>query len=294
MTNFSRHTLVHVANWLIAVAAYGYLCYLLVTFDGYDQLHAYFHQADRTTWVTLIAVVSLMPLNLLLEACKWQSLLRLIEPLSLGQAFRQVLHGLGGAFITPGRLGEYPTRVLSIPDQKKWAKAIGMGFVGSGALFAVNIIFGLLALAWMGVETWALLPSWMVCIGCIIAIVAVILVGIFQEKNSVRIMVWSMLRYLIFSIQWWLMLRFVGITLMGQNLLLIPIYYLLVTLLPVMPAADPAVKGVISSMVFAHVTSEPSIVAAASVLLWLINTIIPMCIGTFLMKSTKKSGKDKQ
>ena len=84
-----------------------------------------------------------MPVNLWLEAWKWQTLLKTIEPQTLRIAFQQVCYGMAGAFVTPYRLGDYPSRVLLLKDKNHYLPAISMAAVGSIALTAVILMLGL-------------------------------------------------------------------------------------------------------------------------------------------------------
>ncbi len=287
MTAEKKHILLQVANVFLCVAAYAYLTYLLLTYPDYEGLIYRISNASLGMWVCLLAAFLLMPLNLLLEALKWRYLLRTFYPLSISQAYYQVLHGLQGAFLTPARLGEYPTRVLSISDHALWPKAIAQGFVGSAALSAVNIICGLIALALFSFHS--LLAPWMISCAILFAILLLVLVGIFQKQGSIMVVFLSLLRYIVFSIQFALMLYALSIQISTSFITLIPVYYMLVTILPAIPVADPAIKGSISAIVFSAITSDTAIIALATMLLWVINTVIPMLCSTFLKKSLHNS-----
>lgn len=287
MTAEKKHILLQVANAFLCVAAYAYLTYLLLTYHDYEGLFTRISNASLGTWICFLAALLLMPLNLLLEALKWRYLLRRFYSLSIRQAYYQVLHGLQGAFLTPARLGEYPARVLSISDQTLWPKAIAQGFVGSAALSAVNIICGLIALALFSFSS--LLAPWMIWCAVLFALLLLVLVGVFQKQGSIMVVFLSLLRYIVFSIQFALMLHALSIHISPSVITLIPVYYMLVTILPAIPIADPAIKGSISAIVFSAVTPDTAIIAFATMLLWVINTIIPMLCSTFFKKSLHNS-----
>ena len=77
-------------NMLLIFAAYGYLVYRLTIFDDYSSFLAAFQTADVGLWLTLIAILLLMPLNVAAEAGKWRLLLRKTEPMTIWGAQRQV------------------------------------------------------------------------------------------------------------------------------------------------------------------------------------------------------------
>lgn len=96
----------------------------------------------------------------------------------------------------------------------------------------------------------------------------------------------SACRYLIYCTQLLLALSFCGITPTHQMLLAIPIYYLFVTITPTLPTVDLAVRGSIGVFALSHAAGDAT-VAIAVALLWLINTILPMLVGTFIHKKSK-------
>ena len=95
--------------WILRIAlmvcAYGYLLYRLITFDGYAALWERFVDADWRQYQCLTLCAALMPLNLWLEACKWQRLMGSIQPMTMREAQIQVYYGMIGAFATPYRVG---------------------------------------------------------------------------------------------------------------------------------------------------------------------------------------------
>mgnify|MGYP003289088487 FL=1 len=87
-------------NTLLILAAYGYLAYRLIIFDDYTSFIAAFRN-NISLWFILIAILLLMPVNVVAEAGKWRLLLRKTEPMTIWGAQRQVYYGYVGAFITP-------------------------------------------------------------------------------------------------------------------------------------------------------------------------------------------------
>lgn len=280
-----KQTLLHSINILLSTAALGYIAYLLITYEDYALIGMHFRQADAWMWLALAGTLILMPLNQMLEASKWRYLLRDLYPMSLREAIGQVLHGLQGAFLTPGRVGDFPARVMTIPAKEVWPKAVGQGFVGSAALMAVNIIGGLGASVLIGFEWHDISAPWLIVAAIIIALAFVGIVAYFQKAGALMVLMWSLMRYLVFCTQMVLMLIFVNIDLSWHHtIMLIPIYYMCVTLLPVMPVAEGALKGSVSALVFASATHQTTLVALAAMLLWVVNTIFPMLYGMFFVK----------
>ena len=67
-----------------------------------------------------------------------------------------------------------------------------------------------------------------------------------------------------------------------EALIAIPSYYLLVTVTPSVPIADAAVRGSWSVIIFSLFTQNIAAIAIAAILLWILNTILPMIVGTLI------------
>ncbi len=289
----------------IAVIAYGYLTYKLVTFDDYSTITAHFSSIDATQFLYLIACFLLFPINILAESVKWRYLLRDLVPLTLREAMRQVYCGAAGAFITPARVGDYPTRVTLIADRKVWIPAITLGFVGTAALSSLQIILGLpAALNSYSIKWYMYLVSAMFVFGYAFSPAICRRLRNRHFSDNVRnivdtlatldtprllyIMLLSALRYAVYCVQMILILRFCGVDLsIGTMLTDILAYYMLVSVTPSMPVADVGIRGSWAIVVFSQHTANIPAIAMASILLWVINAMMPMIVGTMIRKTNR-------
>ncbi len=100
----------------------------------------------------------------------------------------------------------------------------------------------------------------------------------------------SLLRYIVWGMQLALVLHFSNIDLsLVQLVIAIPTYYLLLGLLPSLPLADIAVRGSMSLLVFGVFSTNLAGIAMATIVVWVMNTMLPMMIGTFIQKQHKTS-----
>lgn len=321
-----KHILRKTFNAVLIIGAYAFLAYTLLTFDDYPSLFAHFRSAGLFEWGCLLFALCLVPVNILCEAWKWRYLLHDLAPMDIVEAQRQVYLGVVGAFFTPERLGDYPTRVTRIEDKNVWLPAIALGFIGSMSLSTVNILGGTLSLLFSGITIGgvsrstafalaaALLLFFLVCIFLLPHLSGRLLVwydkrhsndknidAIGDKPSYIRSMLealthfkprqfptlvgMSLCRYLVYATQLVCALVFCGIELEPKMLLVIvPIHYFFVTLMPSVPAADAAVRGSVGALVFSYFTPNTAGVAIAAILLWLLNSMIPMFIGTFMRK----------
>jgi hypothetical protein len=97
-----------------------------------------------------------------------------------------------------------------------------------------------------------------------------------------------MLRYSIWAIQLALTLHFCGVDMtFVQYLIAIPFYYMVITIFPSMPLLNLAIRGSWSLIIFGVFTPNTAGIALAVALIWLINTVLPMLIGSILYKNGK-------
>ena len=303
-------------NWTLVIAAWGYLIYKLVTYDNYAALTEQFRHAGTYEWLCLIVSFCLFPVNRLLEAWKWQYLVRHIEPMGILEAQRQVYFGAVAGFITPYKLGEYPARTLLFHHtQQNWLSAVVLGLIGGYAMTTVIVLLGLPS-AVKSVSNIDLSTS----IGATLLLAAALLIGLPWVMNRLSKRTWknqktqllvqqlgrlnaadiimvlfiSLLRYACFLLQLWLCMRFCSIELSaGDWLNSLLLYYLLITVTPSVPLAEVAVRGSWAIAVFGVYGKQVTAAATiAAILLWFINTIPPVIIGGLIKTPSSEQHKN--
>ncbi len=306
-----KYSIWTVLQYLLIAGAYAYLIYRLVQYDHYAELGELLTKAGWQ-YAYLAIALCLVPLNIFFEAGKWRQLLTDVEPMSYGEAQRQTYFGFVGAFLTPARLGDYPARVTQLQHKEHWLTAVALGFIGTLALDFTIVFIGLPA-TFAFVEQQAVTATeshWAWIAGSVSIAVLVLLIVFypqiahwlsgkvqtggktkevlqaiarFSHKRFLSTTGWSMLRYLTFAVQFYLVLAFCGIKLpLPCALLSIPTYYLLITLTPSVTIADPAVRGSWAIAVFSFFTDNTAAIALAAVMVWVLNTVLPMLIGSAL------------
>lgn len=307
----SNKPYLRIFNALLIIVAYGYLAYRLIIFDNYESFFAAFRSIGLYKWLTLATILLLMPINVVAEAGKWRLLLRKTEPMTIWGAQRQVYYGYVGAFITPYHAGDYPARAMLLKDKGNFSAAIGMGFVGTIALLVVELIFGIPA-TWLYVSYDPSIPMQYFAIAFIVLVLMLSFLphlarylSHHQWKNTqmrqlslalshmsyplfMKTIAWSMLRYMIWAIQLALTLHFCGIDMtLIQYMIAIPFYYMVVAIFPSMPALNIAIRGSWSLIIFDTFTNNSAGIALAVLLIWFINTVLPMLIGSILYRNGK-------
>ena len=271
--------------WGITLLAYAYLAYRLLTYDSWGELASNLRNADATAWLCGLAALLLMPLNMLLEAWRWQFL---VGDLPLREAHRQVYFSKMAGQLTPYQLGEYPARGLLMAD-RKWSEILSLGVVGSMTMTMAIILVGMVPLIlWVGEDRWT--PQWGTIGLLVLAAVALTVALPWLLRRWVTVdsrmlfgsLGQSVLRYLCWCVQLALVMRLFGLPLSAGWLIQIPVYYLLITIAPSTSVVELGVRGATAIFVFG--SAEATLAAA---LLWAINSLLPMLIGTFVRKNAK-------
>ena len=277
----------HLIEWIVALAACGYLIYRLVIFDDYAALWTSLAAMSRLQIAALVLCIALMPLNMSLEAWRWRTLL----PMSWREAHQQVYYSKLAGLITPWRLGEYPARAIL---RNEWSQTLSMGAVGSATMTAAIVIAGLGSLGILG---FLGKPGTLVSGAYVLLVLAVLFLLILAlyfaprllrrwATVSHRLILISTLQSLVRLACWCAQLALVLYALGGLGDLGIlgtlgkcAVYYLLVTITPNVPIAEVGVRGAWAILLFGSMNA-----AFAGVLLWIINTLLPCLIWPFLRK----------
>ena len=111
----SKKTLSLILKITIVFLAFYFLYQQVVSkkaFEGFDLL--FIKQNIFQNKGLIILVLFMMFFNWLLEALKWQFLIKKIEKISLITALRAVFSGITVSVFTPNRVGEYGVRVFCL------------------------------------------------------------------------------------------------------------------------------------------------------------------------------------
>ncbi|NQX90730.1 MAG: flippase-like domain-containing protein [Flavobacteriales bacterium] len=259
----------------------------------------------------LILVVLLMPINWLLEAKKWQLLTEKFKSMSLLKALRSVLVGVYFTMFTPNRIGEGIGRVQQLGPGEKTRGTYAF-LVGSGAQILATLIFGLLGLIYFSLMTKETWTSPMLTIMLVLVIVLGIVLYTFplqktsqnlqnsnlkgwraalskritslQEYGSAikaKVMAISFLRYVIFTLQFTLLIHaFTSVDLV-ETFLRISCLYLASTLIPTFALSEIGIREGVAIFLFSNTQVAVPEIFIATLGIWAINLLVPALLGAF-------------
>ena len=306
--------LLTVLKCLIMLAAYGYLGYVLFTFKKYDELFFSIKQATFLQISWLLVVIVLLPLNLFLESEKWRLIVSKTEKINLSNAFKAVLAGFASGFFTPNRTGEFLGRIIFL---QKTHRKVGVVYSVMNSLtqnlilvvcglpaaviyfivvnkhispdmemyfFAVTSIFIALVIFYFALPVLAKTKIWRRFLSFSSDIRQ------YSRKDLVQILSFSLMRYAVFSIQFYAMLYFFGVELEGwQALIAIPANYLFVTFTPSLAFSEAAVRSSYAVILIGAFSDQLAGIAFAGFALWFINFGLPMLTGSLILAKTKRN-----
>ncbi len=301
-------------KWLIMSAAYGFLIYKLAHIEYWNELQAKFAEPDFYRTLILIFVLLLMPINWMLETVKWQLLCKNTIKLSFSQALKSVLAGLNTGYISPNRIGDFVGRILFFPSGKR-VPGVFLSFLNSISQNIVLTVLGIVA-AFIYFSQHPFLPSinsYFAAVGAGLLLVVVLYFafpGVFSKLKKenwsekfksaiqgfssfssgelVSILGVSLVRYLVFCFQFYLMLCFFGIEISWlEAAITIPTMYLLITFTPSFAAAEPAIRGSIAVLIFSVYSQNEVEIILTGILIWIINFVIPMIVGSVVVGKAK-------
>ena len=288
----------------IVVLCLALVVYKLLSIDNWQEIKDSLRMANDY-WLLCLAFL-LLAINVFMESLKWKLSLENILPQTFQTSFKSVMWGYTGAFISPNSIGEYPTRVMLLPEGSR-TKAVSMGFFCGVLQTFVVLAFGLFALVFgqfpMGFEIrivvlialpivvlFLLLVCYVRYLGKFIG--ALSARGVFQKislslvstytKQIVLLLVASIMKYIAYSTQFFIVLRFCGVDMsLTEGLIAMPIFYLCLTLIPLVNIFDVAVRSTVGFWIFSPYTSNSFSIVVASTIFWLMNFCFLSLVGLF-------------
>ena len=140
--HFRKRTL-RVLLFLVLITGLAYVIYTgNERFAVLATIWKNFHEAERYPW--LILSFLLMPVNWWLEAVKWQRVVKPVTTISILDALSGVLSGVSFGLFTPHGIGDYVGRLLQLESQER-LRTIGAVFISRISQFMITLLFGTIA-----------------------------------------------------------------------------------------------------------------------------------------------------
>ena len=267
----------------------------------------------------IFIVVLMMFINWMLESLKWKFMIRKIEAISFFTSLRAIFCGITVSSFTPNRIGEYGGRVFCLEKSDR-IQAVFITILCSMAQLLTTIIFGSFAFFILHeqfledqyfiieISRFSLLVLFVLNILFVLAYFNVAflinflwkfsffnflrqyinVISLFNFKDLLVTFLYSVFRYLVFSIQFLILLHVFNVDIsLYDAILSVMLVFFFITLTPTITIAEIGVRGSMALPVFLKFSPNVIGILSSTFLLWIINLIIPAIIGSFFIFSLK-------
>lgn len=264
----------------------------------------------------------LMFVNWGIESRKWQWQLRPLETQGFLRAFRSVLAGCSVTMLTPNRIGEYAGRILFVKEENR-IRAIPLTILGSISQLAVTMLAGTIGLGYLrffsGLSGEDVQFPWFLNTGILVvsALATIFLLMLyfrvhellmlvsrirflksfvkyitvadaFSRKQLLRILFLSIIRYLVFILQYALVMDVmqVGLSPVLSGWMLTQ-FFLLMVLAPTIGFTELPVRATVGVAIFGLFSDNSLGIQASVFAIWMINLVVPALIGACMILGVK-------
>jgi hypothetical protein len=301
----AKQFLIVVAKLSIVCGAFYFIYQQLADNDKLDweRFYILFKKNQSVSGIAFILLLSF--LNRFFEILKWQNLISSFQRISVFVAAKQVLGSMTTGIFTPNGIGEYAGKSLFF-EKVKIKKIIFLNLVCNGIQMVLTVLFGIIGLWFLGYGLWAL--------GLIMVSIFFFLFSFFFRNIKIKgysieklirkineipsaihqkNIVLGVLRYLVFSHQYYFLFLAFDVNLPYFTMMAtIATVYFLASSLPNFQIFDFAVKGSVAVFFFGNLGVNEWIVFFISTLIWFLNVVIPVVIGSYFVINFKTSSQN--
>jgi len=302
----TKQFLVLLIKILIVAGAFYFIYNQLANNDQLDwqKFIVLFQKNQSVLGISFIFLLSV--LNRYFEILKWQNLAQYIRKISLAESTKQVLAALTAGLFTPNGVGEYAGKALFF-NKSEAKKVVFLNLICNGIQMVLTVVFGIFGLLYFNALYHVITPKTVLLLFGICFLLFGIL--FFSKKINIkgysieklihkineipkhihqRNILLGICRYLVFSHQYYFL--FLAFDVHLPYLILIATIasvYFLASSLPTFQFLDFAVKGSVAIYFFGILGVNEWIVVFISTLMWFLNVVIPVVIGSYYVLNFK-------
>lgn len=260
----------------------------------------------------IASALALVFVNWGLETFKWHMLIARVEPISWFKAFESVISGITFSLFTPNRIGEFAARIFYLETNHR-IKGILISIIGSVSQLCITIIAGSFCFCYYlivhqdldNLEKTLLITAAVITSTIILLfyynmdILRTILLKINRAKRTrmylnvfssyaasdlSKILTLSFARYLTFSFQYFLLLRFFNISIsLAEGFVIISSIFFVLAIIPTIALAELGIRGAAAIYFLGSYSSNSLGIVASSYGLWCINLALPAVLGLLFL-----------
>jgi uncharacterized membrane protein YbhN (UPF0104 family) len=310
---FLKLTIVCLAFWILYQKVFSN--------ESFAEIKAQFLSIlSQGSFLDILIVFILMFVNWSIDAIKWQFLVSKLEKVSFWLALKAVFLGITVSIFTPNRVGEFGGRVFCLQYADR-IKAVLVTIFGNITQLVSTVIFGTLAFLYFSSQYTYLIftkSDYGIYILSLLSIVVVSVLlyllfnvsklsglftawkflekyksyapvfSLFSSRDISKVLFLSMLRYGVYSFQFFLLIRFVNIDIsLLQSLTMSSLTFLSMSIIPTIALTEIGVRGSVAIYFFGLLSENTIGIMTASFALWIINLVVPAILGVFFVYQLK-------
>ncbi len=258
----------------------------------------------------LIFLLLLSIFNWFFEILKWRGLVSVVTKISFKNALEQSLGALTASLFTPNRIGEYGVKAAYYTSQQR-RKIMLVNLLSNMMQMSVTVIMGIIGFS-IYINNYDVDVNYYKIGRFLIIILTVAFLAIFgvtqnrfnikgfslerikafvlvfPKSKLISGLVFSLLRYLIFSFQFFLLLHIFKVDISYlEAMSVITSMYLIASIVPSIFIFDVVVKGGIAVYLFSFLDVNELIILCTITLMWLLNFVLPSIFGGFYVLNFK-------
>lgn len=264
---------------------------------------------SKNSWLLLLLLL-FTDANWILEIFKWKTLVSNEKKITFFEAYEQCFASLTASLMTPNRIGEYGAKALYF-EKKLQKKVMVLNLVGNLSQLAVTMFFGIFGLFFLSFYVEVAMFSFNLPRFFLILSVLLLLYligkyfGILKKltalirkilnytkqitlKIQLKTFAYSLFRYLVFSNQFYFLLRLFHIEAPYFMLMsLIFSTYFIASIIPALAIFDWVIKGSVAVFIFGFIDANPLTIVTVTTFMWLLNFTIPALLGSIFVLNFK-------
>lgn len=296
----AKQFLVLLIKLLIVGCAFYFIYSQLANNDKLDweKFLILFKKNQSVAGISFILLLSV--LNRFFEILKWQNLVSYLHKISLAESTKQVLGALTAGLFTPNGVGEYAGKALFF-EKSKTKKIVFLNLICNGIQMILSIVFGTIGLWVLGYGFWVSIiflsgfALWILGFGLKkFKIKGYSIEKLIHKINEIpksihqKNIFLAVCRYLVFSHQYYFLFLAFDVDLPYLTMMAtIASVYFLASSLPTFQFLDFAVKGSVAVYFFGILGVNEWIVVFISTLMWFLNVVLPVIIGSYFVMNFK-------
>ncbi len=299
-------------KWVLILCTLVFIGYKL--FAAYEIQNLFEQVAIGWTiskWVVLFGVILLLPINICIEAIKWKLLVGKFEKVSFTWSLRSLVSGIALGVMTPNNLGDFVGRVMHLEKLNKWKGAL-IAVIGHTAQVMCVAIPGVFAFLFMFNNHPFIAANYNMLLLALVLLSALSIYayfhlpviskwvkhrkllsyanvfGNYSKQDLLAVFMLSLLRYLIFSMQYVLLADFFDTGLsFGKSTQAIVATLCAQIFMPSFLLVEIGMRGASALFFLGMYSTNVVAILLSAYTLWIINIMVPALWGLAIIYQYK-------